>query len=92
MSGSFATTGRHSDATSASGVNSIIQNFNTVKIPGVRIKHLQALYEAKCKDLQIKASKDQERRFFEFCKKTIVDRKIQMREQGLGEASAAVLG
>jgi hypothetical protein len=58
----------------------------------VKPRHLAALYEAKCKDLQIKASKDQERRFFEFCRKTIRDRKIIMREQGLGECSAQVVG
>lgn len=64
----------------------------TIKIVGVKQRHLDALYEAKCKDLQIRPTKDQERRFFEFCQKTIFDRKILMREQGLGPASAAVLG
>jgi hypothetical protein len=53
---------------------------------------LKELYESKCKDLQIRPTKDQERRFFEFCLKTIANRKIVMREQGMGDASAVVLG
>lgn len=36
----------------------ILGKFYSIKIPGVKQKHLGLLYEAKCRDLQIKASKD----------------------------------
>jgi len=36
--------------------------------------------------------KEQEKRFYEFCQKTISHRRIAMRECGLGPASAEVLG
>lgn len=39
----------------------------------------------------MKASHDQEKRFFEFCSKTICERKIILRESGLGEESAKVI-
>ena len=41
-----------------SSVNQIVQDFLQVKIPGVKPKHLQALYEAKCRDLVINPTKD----------------------------------
>ena len=40
----------------------------------------------------INPTKDQERRFFGFCRRTIADRKILMREQALGPHSALVIG
>jgi hypothetical protein len=39
-------------------VNQIVQEFLEVKIPGVKAKHLRALYEAKCRDLVINPTKD----------------------------------
>lgn len=54
----------------------------------MRAKDLEALYEAKCRDLVINPTKDQERRFFGFCRRQIADRKILMREQALGPHSA----
>jgi len=70
----------------------IIENYAVLKIPGIKEKHLKELYEAKCKDLVINPTKDHERRFFEYCLKTIGNRKITLREQGLGSASAVALG
>lgn len=50
---------------------------------------LHALYAAKCKDLQISHNnKEQEHRFFQYCQKTMMNRKIQMNEAGLGPESA----
>lgn len=53
MSGSFS-----AKNDGIKSIGNILQNFTGFKIEGVKHKHLQALYEAKCKDLQIKASKD----------------------------------
>lgn len=58
---------------------------------GVKPKLITALYEAKCQDLLLKTQKEQEKRFFEFCSKAITNRKIVMKECGLGIASAKVL-
>ena len=54
---------------------------------------LQMLYAAKCKDLQISGfNKEQERRFFQYCTKTIKNRRIAMNEAGLGPEAALVIG
>ena len=59
-------------------------------IAGVKSRHLHELYLAKCLDLQLQPQPEQERRFVDFCAKCFHERKITMRESGLGERSAAV--
>jgi hypothetical protein len=84
--------GSYNSGKVGNGVGVILQNYAAIKIDGVKERYLKELYASKCRDLQIRPTRDQERRFFEYCQKTIADRKIVMREQGLGEASAVVLG
>ena len=50
------------------------------EIPGINIALLKKLYEAKCADIQRQTSKEQERRFLEYCSKVIRDRKIELKE------------
>lgn len=57
-------------------------------IPGIKPHLLQSLYQAKCKDLVLKPVREQEKRFYEYCQKMIADRRITLRESGLGENSA----
>ena len=53
---------------------------------------LLQLYEAKCADLQLPVHQDQADRFFQYCQKTIKDRKLKLNEQGLGPNCARVIG
>jgi len=74
------------------GPTSCLHQVDFSQIEGIKGKHLQQLYEAKCQDLILKPQPEQEKRFIEFCHKTILNRKIIMRECGLGLASSKIIG
>ena len=52
---------------------------------------ISELYRAKCKDLQIQYFANQEQRFYQYCATTCVDRKICLKECGMGLITAHVL-
>ena len=52
---------------------------------------LKKLFAAKCRDLQIGYVEAQEKRFLEMSEKSIVDRKLLLRDMGLGVESAKVI-
>ena len=52
---------------------------------------LKKLFLAKCRDLQISYVEAQERRFLQLCEETVVDRKLVLRDAGLGVESAKVI-
>lgn len=52
----------------------------TGEIQGITNDQLKSLYEAKCKDLKRKATKEQQRRFMEYCSKVIQSRKLVLNE------------
>ena len=52
---------------------------------------LKKLFLAKCKDLQISYVEAQERRFMQLCDETVGDRKLVLRDAGLGVESAKVI-
>eukprot|EP00826_Nyctotherus_ovalis_P003344 TRINITY_DN10679_c0_g1_i1.p1 TRINITY_DN10679_c0_g1~~TRINITY_DN10679_c0_g1_i1.p1 ORF type:complete len:207 (-),score=42.60 TRINITY_DN10679_c0_g1_i1:838-1458(-) len=57
------------------------RSFNyTGIVPGISNEMLKRLYEAKCADLQLSLSGEQERRFVEFCTKVIQYRRLALKE------------
>jgi hypothetical protein len=62
------------------------------KIEGVPLTMLKKLYEAKCHDLKISKNNEQEKRFYEFCRRSLYNKKLLLKECGLGQESSKVLG
>ena len=55
------------------------------------IAEIKAIYEAKCKDLEIQPFCEQESRFFSYCFRHFYDRNFDMMDSGLGFESAKVI-
>lgn len=70
----------------------IMQSTNSKTINGVPVTLITSLFNAKCKDLQLRPKDGQLRRFYDFCSKAIQGRKYAFREIGLGYYSAKILG
>lgn len=57
-------------------------------IPGLTFSQVETLYKAKCADLVIPILPDQEKRFFQCCYQNFQNRQLQLKESGLGFATA----
>lgn len=75
-----------------SGTPSLPCSKPIISIDGLTNPQLKLLYHAKCEDLHIPVLPDQQFRFFSFCAKHFNKRKFEMKESGLGDFSATVIG
>jgi hypothetical protein len=50
--------GSYNSGKVGTGVGVVLQNSASIKIEGVRDRYLKELYESKCRDLQIRPTKD----------------------------------
>ena len=64
---------------------------STLQLEGVVVEDLILLYKAKCKDLDIVYTKDQESRFVNFCTNSFKKRVMDLRSNGLGSESSKIL-
>lgn len=70
----------------------IMKSCHPKTIGGVHVSLLTNLFNAKCKDLELRPKDGQLKRFYDFCNTAITGRKYMFREIGLGYYSAKVLG
>lgn len=69
----------------------ILKSISLIVIPGLTLFEVKKLYLAKCKDLDIIYNKDQEQRFYQFCRKSFSNRSLSLKENGLGLESMKII-
>ncbi|OMJ69506.1 hypothetical protein SteCoe_32761 [Stentor coeruleus] len=69
----------------------IIKSVSITVIPGLIPFEVKRIYLAKCKDLGIFYNRDQEERFYNFCRKSFSNRTMDFKENGLGSESMKVI-
>lgn len=75
-----------------SGCSTIEKSQATLAVPNLTIKEFQSLFKAKCYDLQVSETADQESRFLLFCTSNLKNRAFKYSELGISTDSAGVIG